>query len=140
MAAFKKITLPNGIVVQAKVIKDINSYRGFYVVLPDNTYVVNSFNSQGFESHYTNGFDTGGKNVVEHLFNKLLENKKLTKHETEEFYERVNLFNPIVQYKGKYFNFSIVLKQIKGINFYTLSSKISTVGSVQDSVSASGNS
>ena len=121
----KTIKLSNGIVVQAKVIEDIDTYRGFYVLLSDGTYVVASFNSNGLEMGYRNGFNTENKSVVQYLYEKLSKNEKLSKHEKSAFYEKVDLFNPVARNMGITYNFSAVLNKVFGIEFYTLERKLS---------------
>lgn len=113
--------------IKVKPIKDISKYRGFYFKLDDG-YVVANFCSnieKGLEAKYSLGFETNGKSVIEHLYEKISRNQSLTKFEKIAFYEDVNLFNPSVQRGGKWFNFQEILHKVKGIEFYTLSEVIS---------------
>ena len=113
--------------VEVKIIEDIAKYRGFYFKLEDG-YIQANFCSDakaGLEVKYSLGFKTNGKSVVEHLYTKLKNGKKLTKFEKVAFYEDVDLFSPSVQRAGKWYNFREVLHKVKGLEFYTLSEKIS---------------
>jgi len=113
--------------VKVKVINDIEKYRGFYFTLSDG-YVVANFCScieKGLEAKYSLGFKTEGKSVIEHLYNKIENGLSLTKFEKVAFYEDVNLFNPSVQRAGKWYNFQEILHKVRGLEFYTLSEKIS---------------
>lgn len=113
--------------VKVKVIEDIKKYRGFYFKLEDG-YIQANFCSnakEGLKVKYSLGFETNGKSVVEHLYTKLKNGKKLTRFEKVAFYEDVNLFNPSVQRAGKWYNFREVLHKVRGLKFYTLLESIS---------------
>lgn len=114
--------------VKIKPIKNIKKYRGFYFKLDDGYVVANfcSCPSKGLIVEYSLGFEVNeGNNIVSHLFNKLEENKKLTKNEQITFYEKVDLFNPFVQYHGAWYDFKEVLHKVPALQFYTLNKKIS---------------
>lgn len=119
--------IKNSVQVKVRVISDIEKYRGFYFALSDG-YIVANFCScveKGLEAKYSLGFKTNGKSVIEHLYSKIENGLSLTRFEKIAFYEDVNLFNPLVQRAGKWYDFSKILHKVRGLEFYTLSEKIS---------------
>ena len=113
--------------VKVETIDDITKYRGFYFKLEDGCIQANfcSNAKEGFNVKYSLGFETNGKSVIEHLYNKLENGELLTKFEKIAFYEDINLFNPSVQRAGKWYNFREVLHRVRALEFYTLAEKIS---------------
>jgi hypothetical protein len=117
---------------KAKIVKinNIDNYRGFYVELED-CFVQASFNEArfGLRCQYKAGFElTFGNSIVEHIYNKLKNQEKLSKNEAKEFYERVNLFSPIVKNAGILYDFREVLyRPEKVLNFFTLEKNLSKI-------------
>ena len=126
----EKLTLSkvrNMIEVKPIIIKDIDGHRGFYYDLKDCFIVANfcHYIVPGLEIEYRLGFKTDGKTAVEHLYDKLEDGKTLSENEKIAFYETVDLFDPSVQRSGKEYDFRHVLNKVEGLDFYTLSKKIS---------------
>lgn len=115
-----KVTLSNGIVVDAKKIKDINDYRGFYVKLANDVYVVSSFNSAGMEMGYMVGYDTNGLGVVAHLNAKLSRGEKLLEREKIDFYDKINIKTCVIWDMGVPYSFKEHMFKVPGVRLYTL--------------------
>lgn len=117
-----EILLENGLTVNADIIKDLENYRGFYVMIK-NLAVKATFNTSGLDVKYSNGFTFDG-NIVQYLYSKLEKGETLTKNEKEAFYEKVSLTDPVVQLAGKFYDFKKVLFKLKMIPFYSLKRKL----------------
>jgi hypothetical protein len=115
---------------KAKIVKinNIDDYRGFYIELED-CFVRASFNETmlGLQCQYKRGFElTFGNSIVEHIYNKLKNKEKLSKSEAKEFYERVDIFSPIVKNAENIYDFRKVLyRPEKALNFFTLERDLS---------------
>ena len=123
----KKLTLPNGITVEVTEIKDIENYRGHYVIIEKGaikTYLKATFNSCGaFITGYSRGYELIEDNILAHLHNKIRHKDTLSKYEKEDFYEKVNLVNGFARSDGKLYDFSSILNKIPGIPFHILGSQ-----------------
>lgn len=127
-----KLTLKNGIIVNIREINDISSFRGFWLCI-DEKYYVNSINTSAiqeeFISGYSVGFDTKGKSVQDHLFEKITLNEKLTNNELEAFYEIVDLRNPSDEFR-------YIMYKHQNIQFWTLDK---TMNDSEKNIYKSGN-
>lgn len=123
-----KIDLANGTTVFANKIEDINTYRGFYVILKNGDIVKADFYTAGMEVKYHYGFNLNGKGLQQYLYDKLSAGEKLSVFEKQAFYDSVDLNSPIVR-NGEHvvFNFRPLLCQVPYLEFYTLETKMSEV-------------
>ena len=103
-----KVKTANGREVIAKVISDIGNYRGFWVKV-GKTYIIPTFNTQGFNLGYSLGFDTEGKSIFEYLYKKLERGEKLTAFEKESYFEKLSPVKTVVQHGGVWYCFEDVL-------------------------------
>lgn len=112
-------------------INDVKEYRGFWILI-NGEYYINTICSSNLktppkpeETGYSVGFEFTG-NVIEHLHDKISNKKTLSKNEQKEFYEKVNLSDPIVIVSGKLISFKEILHKHTNIQFWTLKEKMTS--------------
>lgn len=128
MEKAKIVELKDGQKVKIKIIESIDKYRGFYYMLKDGTFIEANYNSNAIkelaDSGYKRGYDlTHGQNIVEHLYNKLMDKKSLNEYEEEDIYDHIDICKPIVKIMGVNYDFRNVLFKHKGIMFWTINEK-----------------
>lgn len=114
-------------------IDNIKEYRGFWILINGEYFINNICDSnlktppppKPEETGYSVGFEFTG-NVIEHLYNKILKNETLSKNEQKEFYEKVNLSDPVVIVSGKLVSFKEILHKHTNIQFWTLKEKMTS--------------
>ena len=98
---------------EVEKIDDINGFRGFYFT-HDGEHFKSNFNvsilTTSVVTEYSRGFKLSeGRDVIEHLYNKLKKGEKLNKNEMKAFDENVDPVKPSVQSSGMWYDFAEVL-------------------------------
>ena len=123
---FKTIKTIDGTKVKLELIEDISKYRGFYYIFPDGEITKANYNSfclKDVEEKYTRGYTLEASNVLEHLFNKIKNKQELSDYEKKDFYDLVNIEEPVRFYKGIKYDFREILVKVKNVRFWTISKK-----------------
>ena len=123
---FKKIKTIDGTNIKLELIEDISKYRGFYFIFPggDKTKAnYNSFCLKDVEQKYTRGYEIEASNLLEHLYNKVKNKQELSDYEKKDFYDLVNLSEPVRLYRGIKYDFREILVKVKNVRFWTISEK-----------------
>ena len=123
---FKTIKTKDGTKVKLELIEDLSKYRGFYYIFPDGEITKANYNSfclKDVEQKYTRGYELEASNLIDHLFDKIKNKQELSEYEKKDFYELVNLGEPVKFYKGIKYDFREILVKIKNVHFWTISEK-----------------
>ena len=67
--------------------------------------------------------DLEASNLLEHLYNKIKNKQELSEYEKKDFYDLVNLSEPIRLYRGIKYDFREILVKVKNVQFWTISEK-----------------
>ena len=123
---FKKIKTKDGANIKLELIEDISKYRGFYYIFPDGDTTKANYNSsclKDVEEKYTRGYPLEASNLLEHLYNKIKNKQELSDYEKKDFYDLVNLSEPVRLYRGIEYDFREILVKVKNVHFWTISEK-----------------
>ena len=122
---FKNIKTKDGINIKLEIIEDISKYRGYYFIFPDGDKTKANYNSscleEGIGQKYTRGYEIEDSNVIEYLFNKIKNKQELSEYEKKDFYELINLSEPVKFYRGIKYDFREILVKVKNVRFWTIS-------------------
>ena len=75
------------------------------------------------EQKYTRGYEVEGSNLIKHLYNKIKNKQALSDYEKKDFYDLVNLSEPVKLYRGITYDFREILVKVKNVQFWTISEK-----------------
>ena len=123
---FKNIKTKEGINIKLEIIEDLSKYRGFQYIFPDGEITkakYNSFCLKDVEEKYTRGYTLEASNLLEHLYNKIKDKQELSEYEKKDFYDLVNLSEPVRLYRGIKYDFREILVKVKNVHFWTISEK-----------------
>ena len=123
---FKKIKTKDGTDIKLELIEDISKYRGYYFIFTDGDKTKANYNSSSLkdiELKYTRGYEVEGSNLIEHLYNKIKNKQELSEYEKKDFYELINLAEPVRLYRGIKYDFREILIKLKNVRFWTISEK-----------------
>ena len=123
---FKDIKTKDGTAIKLELIEDISKYRGFYFIFPDGEITKANYNSfclKDVEEKYTRGYSLEASNLLEHLYNKIKNKQELSDYEKKDFYDLVNLSEPVRLYRGIKYDFREILVKVKNVRFWTISEK-----------------
>ena len=121
---FKKIKTKDGTDIKLELIEDISKYRGYYFIFTDGDKTKANYNSSSLkdiELKYTRGYEVEGSNLIEHLYNKIKNKQELSEYEKKDFYDLVNLAEPVRLYRGIKYDFREILIKLKNVRFWTIS-------------------
>ena len=123
---FKNIKTKDGTNIKLEIIEDLSKYRGFYYIFPDGEITKANYNSfclKDVEEKYTRGYTLEASNLLEHLYNKIKNKQELSEYEKKDFYDLVNLSEPVKLYRGITYDFREILVKVKNVQFWTISEK-----------------
>ena len=120
---FKKIKTKDGTDIKLELIEDISKYRGFYYIFPDGILTKASYYLRDVEQKYTRGYELEASNLLEHLYDKIKNKQELSEYEKKDFYDLVNLAEPVRLYRGIKYDFREILVNVKNVQFWTISEK-----------------
>ena len=123
---FKKIKTIDGTNIRLELIEDISKYRGFYFIFPNGDKTKANYNSsclKDIEQKYTRGYELEAPNLIDHLFDKIKNKQELSEYEKKDFYDLVNLSEPVKLYRGITYDFREILVKVKNVHFWTISEK-----------------
>ena len=120
---FKNIKTKDGTKTKLEIIEDLSKYRGFYYIFPDGVITKANYYLRDVEQKYTRGYNLKASNLLEHLYNKIKNKQELTDYEKKDFYELVNLSEPVRLYRGIEYDFREILVKVKNVQFWTISEK-----------------
>ena len=121
---FKKIKTIDGTDIKLELIEDISKYRGFYFIFPDGDKTKASYNSsclKDVEQKYTRGYELEAPNLIDHLFDKIKNKQELSEYEKKDFYELINLREPVKYFNSIAYDFREILIKVKNVRFWTIS-------------------
>ena len=122
---FKNIKTIDGTKTKLEIIEDLSKYRGFYYIFPDKVLTKASYYLRDVEQKYTRGYEIEDSNLLEHLYNKIKNKQELSEYEKKDFYDLVNLAEPVRLYRGIRYDFREVLVKVKNVQFWTISEVLS---------------
>ena len=120
---FKRIKTKDGTSIKLETIEDLSKYRGFYYIFPDEILTKASYYLRDVEQKYTRGYELEASNLLEHLFDKIKNKQELSEYEKKDFYDLVNLAEPVRLYRGIKYDFREILVKVKNVQFWTISEK-----------------
>ena len=121
---FKNIKTIDGTKTKLELIEDISKYRGYYFIFPDGDKTKANYNSSSLkdiELKYTRGYKVEGSNLIDHLFDKIKNKQELSEYEKKDFYELINLREPVKSFNGIAYDFREILVKVKNVRFWTIS-------------------
>ncbi len=118
---FKNIKTKDGTKAKLEIIEDLSKYRGFYYIFPDGILTKASYYLRDVEQKYTRGYELEASNLLEHLYNKIKNKQALSDYEKKDFYDLVNLAEPVRLYRGIKYDFREILVKVKNVQFWTIS-------------------
>ena len=118
---FKKIKTIDGTNIKLELIEDISKYRGFYYIFPDGEMTTATSYLRDVKQNYTRGYPLEASNLLEHLYNKIKNKQELSDYEKKDFYDLVNLGEPVRLYRGISYDFREILVKVKNVRFWTIS-------------------
>ena len=121
---FKNIKTKDGTGIKLELIEDISKYRGYYFIFPDGDKTKANYNSSSLkdiELKYTRGYKVEGSNLVDHLFDKIKNKQELSEYEKKDFYELINLREPVIYFNSIAYDFREILIKLKNVRFWTIS-------------------
>ena len=121
---FKNIKTKDGTDIKLELIEDISKYRGFYFIFPNGDKTKANYNSsclKDIELKYTRGYKVEGSNFVDHLFDKIKNKQELSEYEKKDFYEIINLREPVIYFNSIAYDFREILVKVKNVRFWTIS-------------------
>ena len=120
---FKNIKTIDGTKTKLEIIADLSKYRGFYYIFPDGILTKASYYLRDVEQKYTRGYELEASNLLEHLHDKIKNKQELSEYEKKDFYDLVNLAEPVRLYRGIRYDFREILVKVKNVQFWTISEK-----------------
>ena len=120
---FKTIKTIDGTKTKLEIIEDLTKYRGFYYIFPDGVLTKANYYLENVKQKYTRGYSLEASNLLEHLFNKIKNKQELSDYEKKDFYDLVNLSEPVRLYRGIKYDFREILVKVKNVRFWTISEK-----------------
>ena len=120
---FKNIKTKDGTKAKLEIIEDLSKYRGFYYIFPDGILTKASYYLRDVEQKYTRGYELEASNLLEHLYDKIKNKQELSEYEKKDFYDLVNLAEPVRLYRGIKYDFREILVKVKNVQFWTISEK-----------------
>ncbi len=120
---FKNIKTIDGTKTKLEIIEDLSKYRGFYYIFPDGILTKASYYLRDVEQKYTRGYELEASNLLEHLYDKIKNKQELSEYEKKDFYDLVNLAEPVRLYRGIKYDFREILVKVKNVQFWTISEK-----------------
>ena len=124
--SLKKFKTKDGTDIKLELIEDISKYRGYYFIFPDGDKTKANYNSSSLkdiELKYTRGYKVEGSDLIDHLFDKIKNKQELSEYEKKDFYDLVNLSEPVKLYRGITYDFREILVKVKNVQFWTISEK-----------------
>ena len=121
---FKNMKTKDGTAIKLELIEDISKYRGYYFIFPDGDKTKANYNNSSLkdiELKYTRGYKIEGSNLIDHLFDKIKNKQELSEYEKKDFYDLVNLAEPVRLYRGIKYDFREILVKVKNVRFWTIS-------------------
>ena len=122
--SLKKFKTKDGTDIKLELIEDISKYRGYYFIFPDGDKTKANYNSSSLkdiELKYTRGYELEASNLIDHLFDKIKNKQELSEYEKKDFYDLVNLSEPVKLYRGITYDFREILVKVKNVRFWTIS-------------------
>ena len=120
---FKNIKTKDGTKAKLEIIEDLSKYRGFYYIFPDGEITKANYYLRDVEQKYTRGYELEASNLLEHLYDKIKNKQELSEYEKKDFYDLVNLAEPVRLYRGIKYDFREILVKVKNVQFWTISEK-----------------
>ena len=121
---FKKIKTIDGTNIKLELIEDISKYRGYYFIFPDGDITKANYNSsclKDVEYRYRRGYEIEASNLIDHLFDKIKNKQELSEYEKKDFYEMINLREPVTYFNSIAYDFREILVKVKNVRFWTIS-------------------
>ena len=121
---FKNIKTKDGTGIKLELIEDISKYRGYYFIFPDGDKTKANYNSsclKDIELKYTRGYKVEGSDLIDHLFDKIKNKQELSEYEKKDFYELINLREPVIYFNSIAYDFRENLIKLKNVRFWTIS-------------------
>ena len=121
---FKKIKTIDGTNIRLELIEDISKYRGYYFIFPDGDKTKANYNSsclKDVEYRYRRGYELEAPNLIDHLFDKIKNKQELSEYEKKDFYELINLREPVKYFNSIAYDFREILIKVKNVRFWTIS-------------------
>ena len=118
---FKNIKTKDGTKAKLEIIEDLSKYRGFYYIFPDGDITKANYYLRDVEQKYTRGYELEASNLLEHLYDKIKNKQELSEYEKKDFYDLVNLAEPVRLYRGIKYDFREILVKVKNVQFWTIS-------------------
>ncbi len=123
---FKNIKTKDGTNIKLELIEDISNYRGYYFIFPDGDKTKANYNSSSLkdvEYRYRRGYEIEASNLIDHLFDKIKNKQELSEYEKKDFYEMINLREPVKYFNSIAYDFREILVKVKNVQFWTISEK-----------------
>ena len=121
---FKNIKTKDGTDIKLELIEDISNYRGYYFIFPDGDKTKANYNSsclKDVEHRYRRGYELEASNLIDHLFDKIKNKQELSEYEKKDFYEMINLREPVIFFNSIAYDFREILIKVKNVRFWTIS-------------------
>ena len=121
---FKNIKTKDGTDIKLELIEDISNYRGYYFIFPDGDKTKANYNSsclKDVEYRYRRGYELEASNLIDHLFDKIKNKQELSEYEKKDFYEMINLREPVIFFNSIQYDFREILVKVKNVRFWTIS-------------------
>ena len=121
---FKKIKTIDGTNIKLELIEDISKYRGYYFIFPDGDITKANYNSsclKDVEYRYRRGYEIEASNLIDHLFDKIKNKHELSEYEKKDFYELIDLREPVIFFNSIAYDFREILVKVKNVRFWTIS-------------------
>ena len=118
---FKNIKTKDGTNAKLEIIEDLSKYRGFYYIFPDGVLTKANYYLRDVEQKYTRGYTLEASNLLEHLYNKIKNKQELSEYEKKDFYELINLREPVKYFNSIAYDFREILIKVKNVRFWTIS-------------------
>ena len=121
---FKNIKTKDGTDIKLELIEDISNYRGYYFIFPDGDKTKANYNSsclKDIEHRYRRGYEIEASNLIDHLFDKIKNKQELSEYEKKDFYEMINLREPVIFFNSIEYDFREILVKVKNVRFWTIS-------------------
>ena len=120
----KTVKTKDGEKIKLEIIEDFVNYRGFYFLHKDGVYTKANYNSfclKDVEQKYTRGYELEAPNLIDHLFDKIKNKQELSEYEKKDFYELINLREPVKNFNSIAYDFREILIKVKNVRFWTIS-------------------
>ena len=121
---FKNIKTKDGTDIKLELIEDISNYRGYYFIFPDGDKTKANYNSsclKDVEYRYRRGYEIEASNLIDYLFDKIKNKQELSVYEKKDFYELIDLREPVIFFNSIAYDFREILVKVKNVRFWTIS-------------------